>query len=73
MPSYRPHPLTAPPDAPPPPLWIVATTTWHRPTCFVVWRGAAWGWRTVPIFVSETWARLSGATTVTRLIERGLN
>lgn len=57
----------------PPALRIAATTTWHRPTCFLIWRGAAWGGDGVPTFVTETRARLSVASTYTRLVERGLN
>jgi hypothetical protein len=57
----------------PPRLRIVATTAWHRPTCLVLWRGQVWGGGEVPTFVSETRARLSVASEVTRLVERGLN
>jgi len=59
-------------EAPPPPLHLVATTTWLRPTCLVLWHGGAWG-GLVPVFVTETQARPSIAFEVIRFVERGLN
>jgi hypothetical protein len=56
-----------------PTLVLTGWTTWDRPTCLVLWRGQVWGGGAVPTFVSETRARLSVASEVTRLVERGLN
>lgn len=66
------QPPTAFPARGSPPVRITAMARWSRATCLVLWRGHVWG-GVAPTFVVETQARLSCASTVTRLVEWGLN